>query len=119
MRTCPIHAVLAAVAALALATSAAHAFTMENKDADGAYSVPKFNLEEQAKNFRKDGSDLSSPGNLSTQIGGGTLQFGVRPGDASTFGTPFNSGPGAWSGTGIGRASRQDFNRVVTPENLR
>ena len=50
MRIRPIHAALAAFlaafAAFALALPAALAFTVENKDADGPYSVPKFNLEE-------------------------------------------------------------------------
>ena len=43
-------------AAWLLAAPAAHAFTVENKDADGQYGVPKFDLEEQSKNFRKDGA---------------------------------------------------------------
>ena len=53
----------------ALAAPAAHAFTVENKDEGGQYGVPKFNLEEQAKNFRKDGSDVSSTGKTWTCCG--------------------------------------------------
>src|SRR5215218_4255005 len=49
-----------AATACALAGPAAYAFTVENKDEGGQYGVPKFNLEEQAKNFRKDGSEVSS-----------------------------------------------------------
>ena len=47
-----------AATACALAAPAAHAFTVENKDAAGQYAVPKFDLEEQSKNFRKDGADV-------------------------------------------------------------
>src|SRR4051794_23569497 len=42
-----------AATACVLAAPAAHAFTVENKDAAGQYTMPKFDLEEQAKNFRK------------------------------------------------------------------
>ena len=71
-----------AATACALAAPAAHAFTVENKDEGGQYGVPKFNLEEQAKNFRKDGSDVSSTGKsfYETPLGSGTLHFGVTQG---------------------------------------
>ena len=79
----------------ALAAPAAHAFTVENKDEAGQYGVPKFDLEEQAKNFRKGGSDVSSTGksDLSTPLGNGTLHFGVTQGPAS-FGSMFGPGLG-------------------------
>ncbi len=104
-------------AALVLAASAAHApaahaFTFENKDSEGAYGVPKFDIEEQAKNFRK-GAD-SSNGKTSYDTPIGKLQFGVGQGPASGFGT--------FGGMGFGptpRNTRQDFERVVTPDSLR
>ena len=48
----------------------------------GQYGVPKFDLEEQAKNFRKDGSGVSPTGksDFSTPLGNGTLHFGVTQG---------------------------------------
>ena len=101
-------------AAWVLAAPAAHAFTVENKDEGGQYGVPKFNLEEQAKNFRKDGSDASSTGKslYETPLGNGKLQFGVTQGPASSFGSVFSPGLGPTDGA---RASRQDFDRVLAP----
>ena len=90
----------------------AHAFTVENRDAAGEYGVPKFDLEEQAKNFRK-GGDAASPGktDFSTPLGNGTVSFGVTQGPA--FGSGLGFGPG-----GLGpatRNSRQDMDRMLAP----
>jgi hypothetical protein len=102
------------VAACMLLAPAAHAFTMENKDAEGQYTIPKFDLEEQAKGFRKDGT--AAPGNgkalYETPLGNGTLQFGVTPGSAFNSGSVFAPGLGPPDGL---RASRQDFNRMLAP----
>ena len=59
MRFCLPHVVVGIAAAFVLAAPAARAFTVENKDAAGQYGVPKFDLEEQSKNFRKDGTALN------------------------------------------------------------
>jgi hypothetical protein len=123
MRFREVSVVLGVVAALVLASSSAHAFTMENRDAGGAYQMPQFDLGEQSRQFRKDGADATlAPGknNFSTPFGPGTFEFSVRQSDPMTFGSPFSSGPGSWSGSSFGsRATRQDFERMVTPENLR
>ena len=97
-----------------LAAPAAQAFTIENKDAAGQYAVPKFDLEEQAKNFRKDGAAASSAGksSFSTPLGNGTLEFGVIQGTASSFGSVFAPGLGPSDGA---RASRQEFDRRLAP----
>jgi hypothetical protein len=100
-------------AACALAAPAAHAFTVENKDATGEYAVPKFDLEEQSKNFRKAGA--ASPGDkgdYSIPLGSGSLQFGVTPGSAFNTGSVFSPqfGP-AWSA----QTSRQEFDRRLAP----
>lgn len=103
-----------AAAACVLAAPAAHAFTIENKDSAGAYAVPKFDIEEQARNFRKSGSDTASSGKSSFDTPAGKLEFGVGQGPRSSFGT--------FGGSGFGptpRSTRQDFERMVTPENLR
>ena len=96
----------------AFAAPAAHAFTMENKDAS-PYGVPKFDIEEQAKNFSKGGTDLSVRNDGSVPFGGGTLHFGVQQG--SSFGPGF--GPGFLGP--MNRDTRQDFNHIVTPESLK
>jgi hypothetical protein len=108
-------AVLGMVAiATALAAPAAHAFTMEGQAVD-RNGVPKFDIEEQAKNFRKSGSgiDTSTSGNGSVPFAGGSLNFGVQQG--SNFGPM--GGPGFLGP--MNRDTRQDFNRVVTPDSLR
>ena len=101
-------------AACVLAGSAAHAFTVENKDEGGQYGVPKFNLEEQSKNFRKDGSDSSSTGKslYETPLGNGKLQFGVTQGPASSFGSVFSPGFGP---SGSSQNSRLEFERRLAP----
>jgi hypothetical protein len=110
---------LAAVAAACiLAAPAAQAFTIENKDQDGtgAYAVPKFNLQEQARQFSSSGgSGTATPGktDFSTPLGNGTMQFGVQQGSGMGFG-PGNLGPMNGS-----RAGRADFERMVTPDSLR
>ena len=90
------HVVVGIAAAWVLAAPAAHAFTVENKDAAGQYAVPKFDLEEQSKNFRKDGAGATTNGNglYETPLGNGTLQFGVQPGGSSNFGSVFGPGLG-------------------------
>ena len=105
------------VAACVLAAPAAHAFTVENKDEGGQYGMPKFNLEEQMKNFRKDGSDASSTGKnfYETPLGPGKLQFGVTQGPASGFGSVFSPGFGPASA----RAPRGRTSTVSSRRRLR
>ena len=102
-------------AAWVLAAPAAQAFTIENKDQDGAgaYAVPKFDIEEQARNFRSGGSG-ATPGktDFDTPLGKGTMHFGVQQGSA--FGPGMGFGPVTGS-----RAGRADFERMVTPDSLR
>jgi len=118
MRFRPAFACLGVAAAVMLTASAAHAFTVENKDAAGQYAVPKFDLEEQAKNFRKEGSASGSgaafndKGMFETPLGNGKLQFGITQGSASNFGSVFSPGLGPSDGL---RASRQEFDRRLAP----
>ena len=115
MRVRPAHTIVAAFAGLALAVSAAHGFTVENKDSASGV-VPQFDLGEQAKQFRKEGSDAAAvAGRSSVPFAGGTLEFGAGQGTTSNFGSTF--GP-AYGGMGS-NAARQDFERVLRPENLR
>ena len=127
-----IHPTLAALgfAALGLGTAwtlmapQAHAFTVENKDAGGGaaasqFAMPKFDLEEQAKNFRKNGDGTAAASKYETPAG--TLQFGVRQGPVSGFGSGFGMGSGFGPGT-LGpqpRNSRADFENMLRPESLR
>jgi hypothetical protein len=109
MRFRPGFACLGVAAAVMLAAPAAHAFTVENKDAAGQYTVPKFDLEEQAKNFRKTDGSTAGKSDFSTPFGSGTFQFGVTQGP-SNFGFAPGLGP-----TGLQQNSRQEFNRRLAP----
>jgi hypothetical protein len=102
-----------AAAWLAGATSA-HAFTFQNAPQGGDYSVPKFDLEEQAKQFRKDGSGSGNSSKFSTPFGEGKLQFGVQQnGQSSPFAPGFSPTPGYRYNNG------SHFERMLTPENFR
>ena len=102
-----------------LAAPSAQAFTLGGEAANGSsknYEVPKFDLEEQAKNFRTGGSGSSTtPGktDFNTPLGKGTVEFGVQQRPAFGFG-PGSLGPASGS-----RVNRMDFERMVTPENMR
>jgi hypothetical protein len=110
-------AVLAAAAAVALTASAASAFKIENKDASG-YDT-NFNLEEQAKNFRRDGSPSSTfgPRSFSTPYGNGSVELSVKQGPSSGFGPGWGFNQSGSSGSSA--VMREHFNRIVTPEGLR
>jgi hypothetical protein len=63
------------------------AFTME--DGKG-FTAPKFDIEEQSRQFRtQDGGTASTKNKFETPLGPGTLQFGINKGMG--FGSPFNS----------------------------
>ncbi|CAN0488597.1 unnamed protein product, partial [Phaeothamnion confervicola] len=91
-------------------STAAHAFTFQDAPA-GDMTVPKFNLEEQAKQFRK-GEGSSDANKFSTPLGNGKLEFGVQQAPQSNFFPGFGPTPGH-------RAGRADFERILTPENFR
>ncbi|MEW6449012.1 MAG: hypothetical protein AB1490_00040 [Pseudomonadota bacterium] len=105
--------VLAACALLAGAT-AAHAFTFQDggQGGQGQYAVPKFDLEEQAKQFRAGGSKDASK--WETPLGSGKLQFGVQQNGqpSSRFAPGFSPTPGYPS-------NNAHFERILTPENFR
>ena len=112
------HAHLGALAAILMFAAPAQAFTLGGEAANGTsnnYEVPKFDLEEQAKNFRSGGSTSTTPGktDFNTPFGKGTMEFGVQQRPSSAFG-PGGLGPATGS-----RVNRMDFERMVTPENLR
>jgi hypothetical protein len=112
MRARLTHACLGVFAAIVLAAPAAHAFTMENGDPSNPYAVPKFDLEEQSKNFRKDGTDPLAAGKSQFDTPVGKLQFGVGP--STGFGSGF-SGLGGLGPADGARASRLDMDRMLAP----
>lgn len=112
-------AVLSAAAAFAFAASAAHAFKIEQRDANGGYDT-NFNIEEQARNFRSDGTSSSSSfgtRSFQTPYGTGSVELSVRQGPSSGFGPGWGL-PGNQSGNSS-YMMREQFNRIVTPEGLR
>ena len=95
--------------AAVFAVPAAHAFTMQD-GSDGATTAPKFDLEEQARQFRTpDASAFSGAGNTQKfeLPNGGTLQFSTR--SYSTFSSPFGF-------TSSGAAERQHMDRMFDPQ---
>jgi hypothetical protein len=105
-------ALLAATAVWLAAAPAARAFTVENKDSEGQYGVPKFDLEEQSKRFRKDGTGtvVGSGNTYQTPIGDGKLQFSISQGSGSGFSSPFSSRLGPDNSA----AQRYYFNRMLS-----
>jgi hypothetical protein len=105
-------ALLAAAAIWLAAAPAARAFTIENKDSEGQYGVPKFDLEEQSKRFRKDGTGtvVGSGNTYSTPIGDGKLQFSISQGSGSGLSSPFSSTLGPDNSA----AQRYHFNRMLS-----
>jgi hypothetical protein len=101
-----------AATACGLAAPAAHAFTVENKDEAGQYTMPKFDLEEQAKNFRKGDTSTAGKSDFSTPLGTGTLHFGVTQGPVSNFGSVLSPGLGP---SGSSQNSRLEFERRLAP----
>jgi hypothetical protein len=111
------------MAASVLAAPAAHAFTMENGEGNGGnasnggaagsgFAAPKWDLEEQAKQFQSAGSGSSTAAaknQFSTPFGNGTVQFGVQQhnfsGTSPTFGAQSS-------------ATRQNFDRMLAPPGL-
>jgi hypothetical protein len=78
---------IALVSGTMLLPQAARAFTME--DGKG-FTAPKFNIEEQSRQFRtQDGGTAGTKNKFDTPLGPGTLQFGIRK--DGMFGSPFNS----------------------------
>ena len=113
MTRCLTRICIATLAAVALlAPPMAHAFTMDDGN-KGSTSIPKFDLDEQTRQFRK--PDLSTPGadkkGLETPFG--NLQFGIdqNPTGFRTlgpgFGSSFNS-----------NADRKHYERMFTPGYL-
>ena len=99
-----------ALAGAMLAPQAAGGFTVEDGSPDPW--TPKFNLEEQARQF-------STPGGGDTATGGikkfdtpiGSLHFGVGR-DASGFGSPFSR---SFDSTARAQDDRRHLNRMFTP----
>ena len=67
-----------------LAAPAAYAFTTD--DGTDKSGPPKFDLEEQSRNFRAPSVDLSTPGLSNVETPFGKMHFGVQS-NAPTFGS--------------------------------
>ena len=83
----PLICATALVAGALLAPSAARAFTFEDGKGN---TIPKFDLEEQSRQFRKPEADLSAADKKGIDTPLGKLQFGVERND-SAFRSPFAS----------------------------
>lgn len=70
------HPIAVLVAAALFAAPAAHAFTVD--DGTDRSRPPKFDLEEQSRNFRTPSLDLSTPGVNNVETPFGKMHFGVQ-----------------------------------------
>ena len=92
----------------------AHAFTFENGN-PGPTSIPKFDLEEQARQFRTPQVDTSLTPKKEFDTPLGKLQFGVQERSSMFgYGSPFapTFGPNG------GAADRRHYDRMFTPDYL-
>jgi hypothetical protein len=92
-----------ALVAVVFGSAAAQAFTVD--DGSGQYQVPKFDLEEQSRNFRTN-PDVSTPGQQQVETPLGKLQFNVQRGD-SMFGSD------------VAERDRRHYNRMFAPDFLK
>jgi hypothetical protein len=98
-----LYRVAGLVLAAILVSPAAQAFTFEG-GAD-SYQVPKFDLEEQSRNFRT-GPDVSTTGQQQVETPFGKLQFGVQSRE-----------PGF--GSGSAERDRRHYQRMFAPDFLK
>jgi hypothetical protein len=98
----PLCGVAVLFAALALVSPAAQAFTVEG---GSEYQVPRFDLEEQSRNFRT-GPDVSTPGQNQFDTPLGKLQFNVQRGDPMF-------------GSDAAMRDRRHYNRMFAPDFLK
>lgn len=102
---------IAAVAAGAMFAPAAHAFTFQDGQGN---TIPKFDLEEQTRQFRKPDLDTSAAAKKGVDMPfGGTLQFGVQR-NTSPFGSPFGSSFGQSD-----NADRRHYERLFAPDSMK
>ena len=101
-------AVVAAVAALA---TPALAFTFQDGQGN---TIPKFDLEEQSRQFSKPQLDTSADAKKGLEMPfGGTLQFGVQK-NGSSFGSPFGS-----NFSRSDNADRRHYERLFAPDAMK
>jgi hypothetical protein len=96
-----LHRILVLAAAVVLPFGA-QAFTID----DGTYQTPKFDLEEQTRNFRATSPDVSTPGRQQVETPFGKLQFGVE-----TRQSPFGPESAA--------RNRRHYERMFAPDFLK
>ena len=104
---------VALAATLLLTPTVTRAFTFDSTG-KGTDSIPKFDLEEQSRQFRTPQFDASTAGKQwETPLG--KLQFGVQPADSSMYGyrSPFAPSFGA-----TGNADRRHYERMFVHPDL-
>ena len=101
--------ILSLVTGAMSAPPAAQAFTLEN---DPAKAIPKFDFDEQLRQFRNTPQlDTSTANKKGVDTPFGTLQFGVTR-NVSPFSSPYGAGFGA---SNSGNADRRHYERMFAP----
>jgi hypothetical protein len=98
-----VYRVAAVIAAAVVASPTAQAFTID--DGASQYQIPKFDLEEQSRNFRTS-PDVSTPGQNQIDTPLGKLQFNVQRGDPLF-------------GSDAAARDRRHYNRMFAPDFLK
>lgn len=88
-----------------LASAPARAFTVD--DGSDRMAVPKFDIDEQTRQFRSPQYDFTTPGAGTFDTPVGTMHFGVQRG-GSMFGSPFGADRRALE-------DRRHLDRMFTP----
>lgn len=102
----------AAFAVAVVAASPARAFTFQDGQGN---TIPKFDLEEQSRQFRKSELDAAAAAKKGIEMPfGGTMQFGVQrnssPFTTSPFGSGFNRSD---------NADRRHYERLFAPDSMK
>jgi hypothetical protein len=102
----PRRLALALAAGLMLAPVPGLAFTIENGDGSGGGAIPKFDMDEQLRNFRTPTQDSLTTPKRDLQTPFGSMQFDVRQGSAFS----------PWGSSMRAQEDRRHFDRMFDPQ---
>ena len=108
IRRLSVFCAFALVTAALLPPPAAQAFTLEN---DPAKAIPKFDFDDQLRQFRNTPQLDTSANKKGLETPFGTLQLGVTK-NVSPFSSPYGAGFGAGNS---GNADRRHYERMFAP----
>ena len=99
------------LSAAMLTPASAYAFTFQDGQGN---TIPKFDLEEQSRQFRTP-DPAASAAAKAVETPFGKLEFGVQQRGTPMFGSPFASP----FGSGTGNADRRHYERLFAPDAMK